>query len=232
MILHPVSYFILALDLVIAILVLPPLYGAASVAVILCALAVAPGRTGTRIARPFMKLFAVGTVFLFLIHAVTWHPVGISPDGLVVMCRAVARIGAVIAAVTYLAGRVTGNELYALMIDLRVPPAAILILFRTLWLVPRFMERIDEVILAQRLRGMRLEGFRDRTAAVLPALTPVFASMLDETWAHAMTMTIRGFLEPGRKTHRLALPFRGRDGAVAVAGIAAAILMLTGGAWF
>ena len=124
------------------------------------------------------------------------------------------RIAAPVTAVMYLSKVVRTEEMFALLIDLRMPPVLILIIFRTLWLVPRFMSRIDAVVTAQRLRGMRIEGVSARIKALLPTLGPVFSSMLEEISENALVMTTRGFMQPGRKTHFMRLSFGFLDGFV------------------
>ena len=69
------------------------------------------------------------------------------------------------------------------------------------------MSRIDDVITAQRLRGMRIEGLFARMKALQPTLGPVFSSMLEEISENALVMGARGFMQPGRKTHLIRLRF-------------------------
>lgn len=211
MALHPLSHLIIAFSAALVVLNAPAGYGIVMLVLMLIAVLVLPPRTPVRLTGSFLKLLVFASLFLFLIHAVKWVPLRISPGGFEKALVSILRIGVIITTVLYLACQITGGELYALMTAMHVPPVIVFILFRTLWLVPRFMDRIDEVILAQRLRGMRIASIHDRVRAVLPSLTPIVASMLDETFVNAMTMTIRGYLEPGRKTHLDPLPFRGRD---------------------
>ena len=98
-----------------------------------------------------------------------------------------------------------------MLIDYRVPPSVILILFRTIWLVPRLTERMDEVVTAQKLRGMRAETTMQRIRALIPTLNPIFSSMLNEISMNSLIISSRGFIAPGRKTHLVPLRFRTAD---------------------
>jgi len=219
MTLHPISHLIVSLASAIVILTVSPLHSIAMLILMFVFALALPSRTAIRLSGPFLKLFAFAVIFLLLIHAVRWSPPGLTSEGFGQALIGIIRIGAVFTVMLYLTRQITGGELYAFMTTLHVPPVFVLVLFRTLWLVPRFVERIDEVILAQRLRGMRIATFRDRVHAVLPSLTPIVASMLDETYVNAMTMTIRGYLEPGPKTHVDPLPFRNRDTGVIITAL-------------
>ena len=223
---HPFTNLFIVLCIVTVALILPVPAGILLIAAWCGITLLVPARTDARLAVPFLKLILFAAVFLVLIDGVQWRPLAILPDGLAEAADRFRLIALIIVSVLYLGRMVTGEEMYALFLDFRIPPALTLIIFRTLWLVPRFIERMDEVVLAQRLRGMPTGGAFARFRAVLPALTPVSASLLEETYEQAMVITMRGFLEPGKKTHALRLRFAFRDAvAVAVAVLAAAGLI-------
>ena len=127
-----------------------------------------------------------------------------------------ARIAAPVTGMIYLSRRITSEELFSMLIEYRVPPELILIMFRTLWLVPRLTERIEEVLNAQKLRGMRVDTSMMRVRALLPTLSPILSSMLNEISVNSLIMTTRGFLMPGIKTHYTPLRFTARDVTVMV----------------
>ncbi|HDY88816.1 MAG TPA: hypothetical protein ENH82_11985, partial [bacterium] len=168
---------------------------------------VIPRRTDTKLTKVFIKILIVAAFFLFLIHGVKWMPPGISPDGLVSGLVNFTHVSAPVLFIIYLSRRVKPEEIFALLIDLKVPPVIILILFRTLWLVPRFAEKVDEVITAQKLRGMRIESTTERVRALIPTLSPIFSSMFEEISENSLTLTTRGFLQPGRKSHLTVLRY-------------------------
>lgn len=211
---HPLTHIIVSAELAVLILILPVVYGLCVLTFwLLLSLIVSPC-TETKLTGVFIKILVVAALFLFLIHGVEWRALSISIDGIAAALDNFVHIAAPVTCVMYLSRRVSSEELYALLIDLRVPPSVILILFRTLWLVPRFVERIDEVITAQKLRGMRIEKTSQRIKALLPTLSPIFSSMLEEISENSLTMTARGFLQPGRKSHVIALKYSWTDGVL------------------
>lgn len=224
--LHPVAHVVIVLDLVLVTFCVPVIPGLAILGAFCAAVLITPSRTGTRLAGPFLKLILFAAVFLVLLHGIQWRPLQILPAGMREAAGSFRLIASVVVSILYLARQITGEEMYALFLDFRIPPSIILILFRTLWLVPRFIERIDEVVLAQKLRGMPVDSAFSRARAVVPSFTPIFASMLEETFEQAMIITIRGFLEPGLKTHTSVLAFRGRDWMVIIFSVLITVMIL------
>ena len=211
---HPLTHIIVSAELAVLILILPVLHGLCVLTFwLLLNLLISPC-TETKLTGVFLKILVVAALFLFLIHGVEWRALSISIDGIVAGLNNFVHIAAPVTFVIYLSRRVRSEELYALLIDLRVPPSVILILFRTLWLIPRFVERIDEVITAQKLRGMRIEKTSQRIRALIPTLSPIFSSMLEEISENSLTMTARGFLQPGRKSHVIVLKYSWADGVL------------------
>lgn len=224
--LHPLTQFMIAASFLASVLTLPLTFSGLFVPVAFLGVAAIPPRTEVTKILPFLKLLAIGAVSLVLIHGVRWLPPGIDRDGLTDAAGYLVRIGAVFVSILYLIRQVTGDDLFAVLLDLHVPRPLILILFRTVWLLPRFIERTREVTTAQQLRGMRIDTARARLRAVLPSLIPITVSMLYETYDHAMTMTIRGFLTPGAKTHVHPLRFGFGDAVAMLACLCAVALTL------
>jgi len=216
--LNPATHIIIALEITFFAISLPAVTGTEVLFFFFIISLSIPARTDFRLTGEFLKILGVGAVFLFLIHGVHWHPLGIAHDGLLTGLESLTRIATPVICVIYLSRRIRSEELFAMLIDYRVPPLIILILFRTLWLVPRLTERMDEVLTAQKLRGMRIETTMQRIRALIPTLNPIFSSMLNEISVNALTMTTRGFLLPGRKTHFTPLSYRWTDKAV-IAGL-------------
>ncbi|MBT4484645.1 MAG: energy-coupling factor transporter transmembrane protein EcfT [Candidatus Latescibacteria bacterium] len=209
---HPLTHIIVAIEMALIMLILPVHQGLGILILWLLAILCIPGRTGTNLTGAFIKILIIAAFFLFLIHGVKWRPLGISPEGTVAGLIKFLHIAAPVMTVMYLSKMVHSEEIFALLIDLRIPPVVILILFRTLWLVPRFTERVDEVITAQKLRGVRIESTSERIRALLPTLNPIFSSMFEEISENSLTLTARGFLNPGRKSHLNVLKYGWPDG--------------------
>jgi|GEM_PF-4326576 energy-coupling factor transporter transmembrane protein EcfT len=208
---HPLTHILVSIELAAILLILPAVHGFIACALWLFLSLVMPNRTATRLTPVFIKLLFVAAFFLFLIHGISLRELSISIHGIMAVPDSFIHIATPVAAIIYLSRNIRLEELYALLLDLRIPPVIIFILFRTLWLVPRFVERIDEVITAQKLRGMRIEKIPDRFRALIPTLGPIFSSMIEEISENSLTLTARGFLGPGDKTHVTPLSYSRAD---------------------
>ena len=183
-----------------------------------------PRRTDTDLLGPFLRILGIAAIFLFLIHGIRWNPPGIIRSGVVSAIESFIHIAIPVIAALYLSRRIRSEELYAFLVDLRIPPAVILILFRTLWLVPRLKERMEETVAALRLRGMPAGSPIARMRVLAPSLGVVFSSMFGEISENAPVATARGFLRPGPKTHLLELRFGAADAGVSALSIIMAVL--------
>ena len=223
--LHPAAYLLIAVELSTAALLLPSGEGL----VLLCGwmlfMSLRPVRTGTRMMGTFLRLLAIAAGFLLLLHAVRLSPPGITGAGVRHALRLFVRIAAPVTGVLYLVRNVRGDEMFALFVDLRVPPAAILVLFRTIWLIPRLRIMMENVVTAQKLRGMPVDSLSRRFHAFAPTLSPLFSSMVDEISENSLVITTRGFLLPGRKSHLTPLSFGARD-IIATISVTAFIALL------
>ncbi len=204
---HPLTHIIVAAELALFAVILPVYDGLILLAIWLLLTLVVPRRTDTKLTKTFIKVLIAAAFFLFLIHGVKWIPPGISAEGLKAGVVSFVHIAAPVTFIIYMSRKVKPEEMFALLIDFRLPPTLILILFRTIWLVPRFVEKADEVVTAQKLRGMRIETTPERLRALLPTLSPIFSSMFEEISENSLTMTTRGFLQPGSKSHLVELRY-------------------------
>jgi energy-coupling factor transporter transmembrane protein EcfT len=225
--LHPLTHILIALSFALIAVSTPVEEGLVVLFFGLGITLAIPRRAETMLARPFLKVLGIALLFLLLIHGVRWSPFGILRTGIFQALESFTRIGSPVVAVLFLSRQIRSEELFAFFLDVKIPPVVILILFRTLWLIPRFTERMDETLIALKLRGMPAETSLQRIRALVPALGTIFASMFAETSDNSLTIAARGFLNPGPKSHLLALRFRVRDGAVM-----ALCLLITGIVWF
>ncbi len=205
--LHPFTQLLFTAMLAIVVVMSGTVWGLAAL-LLWCVFTLAiPRRTDVRLTVTFLRLLVVAAGFLLIIHGIEWPAFRLSVKGVSMALDHFRHIAVPIASIMYLSKVIRAEEMFAFLIDLGIPPALILIIFRTLWLVPQFMKRIDDVITAQRLRGMRIEGILARMRALQPTLGPVFSSMLEEISDNALVMNVRGFMQPGHKTHLIRLRF-------------------------
>jgi len=208
---HPLTHVTIAAELALLGLYLPLVSSVMVIFFWLLIILFIPKRTETPLTALFLKMLAIAAFFLFLIQGLDWKPLSVSSVGLLKGMNTFVRFAAPVAFVIHVSRNIRLEELYAFLIDLKIPPSVIFIFFRTLWLVPRFVERIDEVLMALKLRGMRMETVSDRVRALIPSLNPIFSSMFEEMFENALTLAARGFLMPGLKSHVAVLSFRYND---------------------
>lgn len=206
--LHPFTRIIIALELSVLVLMSPYSRAFLLIAVFFTIILFLPQRSDTRLARPCIRLLSIAALFLFLLHGITFNPFGFSENVFSIVLASFLRIVTPVTAVLYLSKTIRSEEFFALCLDFRMPPAVIMILFRTIWLVPRLMERMDEVVVAQKLRGIPIRTPYQRLLAIIPTLSTIFSSMIEETSENALVLSTRGFLLPGRKSHVTRLSFR------------------------
>jgi energy-coupling factor transporter transmembrane protein EcfT len=214
--LHPLASIIIAVEFCILAVSAPPEEGLVLILFGMTVAGVLPGRTETNLRRQFTGVLGLAALFLLLIHGVRWNPPGIVREGVLDALPGFIRIAAPVVAVLHLSRQIRTEELFALLLALRVPPAAILILFRTLWLVPRLTGRMEETLSALRLRGMPDATIAGRFRALVPSIGIVFSSMFAEISDNSLILAVRGFLRGGPKTSLLELRF-GKADAAAVA---------------
>lgn len=209
--LYPLTHIIIALEFALTVVILPIDSGIPVLFLGLFTALLVPSRTEVKLSWTFLKILGVAAIFLFLMHGVQWNPPGISRQGIMDGLDGFIHIAIPVICVVYLTRQITTEELYGLLMDFRVPSVVIFVLFRTLWLVPRLMERMDEVVTAQKLRGMRIENSIQRTRAIIPTISPIFSSMVSEISENSLTLTARRFLLPGPKSHLLTLRLNRND---------------------
>ena len=212
--LHPATNILIAAEITFFSIVLPTATGISLLFLFFIVALAIPSRTAFLLTRKFVKILGVAALFLFLLHGARWNPQGLSHEGLLIGLKSFTRIAAPVICAIYLSRRIRSEELFAMLIEYRVPPPVILILFRTLWLVPRLTERMDEVVTAQKLRGMRVETTAQRIRALIPTMNPIFSSMLGEISINSLIITTRGFLSPGAKTHLVPLVYHRIDALI------------------
>ena len=203
--LHPVILILIIIEICAMTVFLPLWHGLITFLILFPISVIIPSRTGVDTSGIFIKLLFVAAFFLLLINGIKWVPPGIDYQGLDRAINSFVNIGACFLFIIFVTKTISAEELFALMTGVKIPSPIILIFFRTAWLVPRFSERVGEVLTAQRLRGMKTGNIFERAGAVLPSLNPILSTMLQEIAQNALVITSRGFLNAGRKSSRLVL---------------------------
>jgi energy-coupling factor transporter transmembrane protein EcfT len=210
---HPLTHIAIAVEFCALAVTVPLEEGLVIILFGLVVTTAVPQRTDTHLLRPFLGILGLAALFLFLMHGVRFNPPEITHTGVLAGLPSFIRIAAPVIAMLHLSRYIRSEELFALLLDLRVPPAAILILFRTIWLIPRLAERMEETVTALRLRGMPTDTLPGRIRALVPSLGTVFSSMFAEISDNSLVLAARGFLRQDHKSHLIELRFRSADAA-------------------
>jgi energy-coupling factor transporter transmembrane protein EcfT len=209
--LYPLTYIIISFQFGFLTVILPEPQSLVVLAVWCSVTLMMPSPEKDRITKPMFRVMLISWIFLFLIHGIRYYPLSIDTVGMNRALDAFTRFAAPALAVVWIYRRVEPEEMYALLIDLGLPISWVVMIFRIFWLVPRFMERLDDVLMAQRLRGMKIESYGERMRAVVPSLFPVITSLFEEITENSLVQHSRGLLEPGKKTHVTELNFSFTD---------------------
>jgi len=151
--------------------------------------------------------------------AATIGPFVIAEEGLSRGLVLVARLLALEVASIPLLATTHPSDLFAALRRLRLPYEVALMASLAIQLVPQLRRELDDVIAAQRARGLRARGI----GALVPALVPVVAGGFDRVTTLVIGLEARG-LGAGPRTSYRRVDLRPVDIVFAIAGLAAAVL--------
>jgi energy-coupling factor transport system permease protein len=202
-VLHPVTRLSIALSFIIFIWRIPLAYQAIAVflgAIIIWGIAKPlPSQDPGNI---FLRLWLTAGFFLTMIHTISYDDGLIfNQDRLYVAGKSFFRIGSLMVAFLWIIRTMKTEELYAMLIDLRLPIPVIYVIFQALYLIPRLIERAKDILVAQQARGFILRGVRRRIKALILILSPLFSTMIYELEEGAASIAARGLHAPGMKSH-------------------------------
>lgn len=225
--LHPATRLLIALLYLILVIILPLKYqGGLIIIGALIAFSTKPLPSQDP-GRAFLRLWLTAGFFLFLIHCISWNgSLLFKSNGVELTSKSFFRIGSLMVAFLWLIRTVKTEELYAMLIALRLPIPAIYILFQTVFLIPRFGERAQEILLAQEARGFELKGIRSRLKAYILILAPLFATMFYELEQNAAAMSAKGLHAPGTKTSLTQINITRLDATLIALSLAATLILL------
>lgn len=185
-------------------------------------------RSGFNPAKVFAKMLCLALFMLFLIHGLDYHARAASMKGLKIMGEAGLRFASLFAATLWLVKRTKKEELFALMLALKIPMPVTVLIFRAIWFVPHISKRIKDVLLAHSLRGVKSTNFFRRSLALPAALYAIFSSMLLEICDSSVTLLSKGIWIEGKKSSLLTLQWSYKDFLAAAACLFVVILILKG----
>jgi len=150
--------------------------------------------------------------------AATMGPLVVAQEGLSRGLVLVTRLLALEVVAVPLLATTHPSDLFAALRRLRLPYEIALMASLAIQLVPQLRRELDEVIAAQRARGLHARGI----AALAPALVPVVAGGFDRLTTLVIGLEARG-LGAGPRTSYRRVELRPVDRILAVAGLAAGI---------
>lgn len=168
----------------------------------------------------FLRLWLAAGFFLTIIHTINYdNGLIFNQNGLYVAGKGFFRIGSLMVAFLWIIRTMKSEELYAMLIDLRLPVPVIYVIFQAVYLIPRLIERAKDILVAQQARGFILKGVHGRLKALVLILSPLFSTMIYELEEGAASIAARGLHAPGRKTHLCKIKFTALDAMLFVASI-------------
>ncbi len=177
----------------------------------------------------FARMLVFAIIVLFLLNGIHFHTRTINVKGLRIVGDASVRFASVFAATLWLVKRTVKEEFYALMLSLKMPMVATLVVFRAIWFLPHIFKRVRDVLLAHKLRGIKSSNVFRRSLALAPALYAIFASMLLEICDSSVALVSKGIWIHGRKSSFILLRWSYKDWiAVGTAGAIVILLIFKG----
>jgi energy-coupling factor transport system permease protein len=127
-------------------------------------------------------------------------PVTATAEGLSFAIEILCRIAAISGAVTLFYLTTKPSELVLDLERRGVPPRLAFVTNASVQTVPAMAERAQQIIAAQRARGLDTEGSAwRRVKGILPIVGPVMLGSISEVEERSMTLEARAFTRPGRR---------------------------------
>jgi energy-coupling factor transport system permease protein len=152
--------------------------------------------------------FAPGEQILFEVGPFTY-----TLEGFWLATRFASRILVWLSAATLLMITTRPDKLMLALIERGLPRQIAYIILTSLQIIPRFQDRAEVILDAQRSRGLETEGsFLHRFRTLVPLVTPLILSSVLELDERAIALEARGFSREGKRTSLIHL----EDGPIQV----------------
>lgn len=127
-------------------------------------------------------------------------PITATAEGLSFAIEILARIAAISGAVTLFYLTTKPSELVLDLERRGVPPRLAFVANASVQTVPAMAERAQQIVAAQRARGLDTEGsVWKRIRGIVPIVAPVMLGSISEVEERSMTLEARAFTRPGRR---------------------------------
>ncbi len=213
--LHPLTKLALVILLVVLGLLLPGVWSAHVVFLAVVVPLAIWGRVLPNVIKGSLKVVIPFAISLFLVQGLFWPggtpvlelgPISFKEEGLLFAVRGTARILVMVSSFLLLTMTTRADELMLALTQKGVPNSITYILLSTMQLVPRFQARANNILDAQRSRGLETEGnLWVRTRAIAPLVRPLLLGSLVDIEERTIALEERAFGRKGPKTSMLEL---------------------------
>lgn len=213
--LHPLTKLVLAGFFLVAAVALPGTWLIYAAFVLL----VVPLAIWGRVLRPLLRtiwpLVLPFAISLLIIQGLFWTegtpiftlgPLSLKQEGVDFALRSSGRILLIVSSFLLLSLSTRPDELMLSLSQRGAPKSLTYIILATLQLIPRFQEKANTILDAQRARGLETEGpLLRRVRALLPMVKPLILSSIVDIEERAIALEARAFGRVGPKTSLLIL---------------------------
>jgi energy-coupling factor transport system permease protein len=208
--LHPLSKLTLAASVLVGGLSLPGPW----LPYLLFLMALIPlallARVLTQLLNAAWRVVLPFAISVFLIQGFFWQGgpvildlglVSLKRDGVLFATTSAGRILIVVSSFLWFALTTRPDLLMTSLVQRGLPSNLAYIIVATIQIIPRFQQRANTIIDAQRSRGLETEGsLLHRVRGVLPLVVPLILSSLVDVEERALAVEARAFNHPGQKT--------------------------------
>jgi energy-coupling factor transport system permease protein len=185
-------------------------------------------------------------VSLFLIQGLLWPhgtpvfglgPVSFKAEGLAFAAAGLGRIAMLMGSFLLLSYSTSPDMLMLALTERGLPGSIAYIILTTIQIVPRFQARAQQILDAQRSRGLETEGSLIRRGrALLPLVAPLILGSIVDIDERAIALEARAFSRQGKRTSLLVLHDTAVQAAarwlMLLAAVTTILLRLVPGGWW
>lgn len=209
--LNPMTKLVFAVTVVIAAFAISSPWWSAALLVFLVFPLIVAARIAARLARLLLVLFLPLLIIIFAVQGlffpgagttlIQWGPINVKGGGLLFAAMTALRVLVLISVFMLLLLTTHPGRLMTSLVQRGMAPNISYVISATLQLIPTFQERAQNILQAQRARGMESQGsLRRRLRSLLPLTGPLILSSLTDVDERSMAMEARAFGVPGRRS--------------------------------
>lgn len=215
--LNPMTKLVLSIASIIAAFAISVPWWPAALFVVILLPAVLVSHTQGKFASLLLKFFVPLLIVIFLIQGLFFPgdgavlaqlgPLTVKSTGLVFAARTSLRLLVLIGAFLFLLLTTHPGTLMGAMTQHGMAPNISYVVSATLQIIPTFRARAQNILQAQRARGLETRGsVRRRVRALLPLVGPLILGSLTDVEERSVAMEARAFGSPAKRTSLVVIP--------------------------